>query len=96
MKTFNVAVVEFSLDRLWKQKYFDITYVDKIAEALGLFEADYTVGCTPFRLLKEYKALAALHCIDFTVMPPELLEQLKTEVYKLLKLDKHGCPTKNS
>ena len=65
-----------SLNKLMKQRHFDICTVRDVGDLLGI----------PVRNTEEYKILQTLHCVDYSEMPPQLRDAIPSMVKKILEL----------
>jgi len=72
---FESAVVEQALKELFNKQHFDICLVDKIGGILGVEPSQ-----SP-----EYKYLRALHCVHFSDMRAEILDELQERVARCLR-----------
>lgn len=73
--TFNEAVVEQALDKLFKGNYFDICTVDTIGVLLGVNPQQHP----------NYRALHALHCVHYNTMSQAILQELQQKVIECLR-----------
>lgn len=75
MTNFNTAVIEAALTKLFTQRYFDITAVDKLGKLLGVNPQAHS----------DYRALHALHCIEYADMSQPILQELQQKVLDVLR-----------
>lgn len=74
MDDFQRQAAETSLLEMFNKSYFDICTVDRVAALMGI-----SVRGSP-----DYMALHALHCVDYSRMPPKLKEELPRRVASVL------------
>lgn len=67
-------VVETTLTKLLNDRHFSICALDKVLEIVGGRQSG-----------EAYKLLGALHCVDYTAMPPELRERIPALVNECLR-----------
>lgn len=65
-----------SLNKMLKQKHFDICVVRDIGDLFGI----------PVRNTEEYQILHTVHCLDYRDMPKQLREAIPGMVRKILQL----------
>lgn len=65
MNAFEQLTVSIALDRLFKEKYFNICTIQKVLDVTGTVPDGRTM-----------RALSLLHCVNYSDMPRELLQQL--------------------
>ena len=73
--SFETAVLEQALDKLFTKKHFDVCMLDKIGKLVGV-----TPGQHP-----NYKLLHALHCVDYADMSPAIIQELQQRVAECLR-----------
>lgn len=73
--SFETAVLEQALDKLFSSRYFDITQLDKIGKLINVNPGQHP----------NYKYLHAMHCVDFAVMRPTILQELQQRVAECLR-----------
>ncbi len=70
-------VVAHGLKKLWEEEYFDISRINTLCKILNL---------KPQK--KIYDMLHALHCVHYSDMSTELLEEVQSMVRELFDIDR--------
>ena len=73
--SFETAVLEQALNKLFTKKHFDICTLDDIGKLVGVNPAQHP----------NYKLLRTLHCVDYDSMSPEILQELQERVAQCLR-----------
>lgn len=74
-KTFEAAVLETSLAKLFNKKHFDVCTLNEIGELMGVNPSAHP----------NYKFLHALHCVNYSDMSPVIIRELQERVIQCLR-----------
>lgn len=73
--SFETAVLEQALNKLFTEKHFSICTLDDIGKLIGVNPSQHP----------HYKLLRALHCVAYANMSPEILQELQQRVAECLR-----------
>jgi len=73
--SFETAVLEQALNKLFTAKHFNICTLDQIGTMLGINPEQHL----------NYRLLRPLHCVDYSEMSPAILQELQQRVGECLR-----------